>query len=79
MLQGEDSLTWEMDISHNNEDWLVDSRVCRVGQGDGGTDTLLKLADIVAPTFDIIEQEVPPLLKKLYEAGAKILREQISL
>jgi hypothetical protein len=79
MLQGQDSLTWEMDIRKNNEGWLVDASVCRVARGDGGTDTVLQLSDKVEPTFAVVERDAPIVLNDLYEAGIKILRHELHL
>src|SRR5947209_7997639 len=45
MLRGEDSLTWELDISQHDAGWLVDARVSRVDES--GTSTVLQLADQV--------------------------------
>jgi hypothetical protein len=78
-VQGQDSLTWEMDIRKSNEGWLVDASVCRVVQGDGGTDTVLQLTDKVEPTFDVVERNAPIVLNNLYEAGLKILIEELQL
>ena len=75
MLQGEDSLSWEMDISQHNGGWLVDSRICRIGES--GTETVLQLPDIVAPNFALVVREAPHVLKQLHEAGTRILRQEL--
>src|SRR5215217_3479183 len=63
MLNGEDSLTWELDISQHKEGWLVDARVCRVEAS--GTNTVLQFADEVIPTFAVVQREVPNMLNSL--------------
>jgi hypothetical protein len=73
--QGEESLTWELEIGQHNEGWLIDARVARVGEF--GTNTVLQFADKVVPNFAVVELEVPPLLRNLHEAGTKILKEEL--
>jgi hypothetical protein len=75
MLNVEDSLTWELDISQQHEGWLVDARVCRVT--DSGTNTVLQFADEVIPTFAVVEREVPIMLNRLYDAGLRILSQEL--
>lgn len=77
MLTGENSLTWELDISNHDEGWLIDARVSRVDEK--GTNTLLQFADEVVPTFADLEREVPRRLGALFEAGMRILKTALSL
>jgi len=75
-LKGEDSLTWEVDINSQGEGWLIDARVCKVGES--GTETIVQFPDLTVPDFATVQREVPALLRRLCQAGVKVMTEELS-
>lgn len=71
MLGGEDSLTWELDIISQEEGWLVDARVCKVGED--GTHTIIQFPDFTAPDFSTVKREVLSIFGRLEHAGEQAM------
>jgi hypothetical protein len=77
MLQGQNSLTCELDIRQHAKGWLVDARICSVE--DSGTNTRLQLVDEIVPTFADVARDAPTILTRLYDAGIELLKAELYL
>lgn len=67
-LQENQVLTWWMDITPRDQQWLIESSALW-----NGRDSVAKIPSQVVPDFKAVQDGVPEILEQLLQAGAAVL------